>query len=115
IRPSLIGKYLSHILPALSRGPTISKPLCHNRLPLCVAAATSFRRCACAAARRRDTSRWRSREFGRLAQLVERLLYTQNVGGSSPSPPTNNFNSFGGNLAELKAQIPAAGNARGNM
>src|ERR1700678_3450086 len=26
---------------------------------------------------------------GRLAQLVERLLYTQNVGGSSPSPPTN--------------------------
>ena len=28
---------------------------------------------------------WR---FGRLAQLVERLLYTQNVGGSSPSPPT---------------------------
>src|SRR5580700_11208586 len=26
---------------------------------------------------------------GRLAQLVERLLYTQNVGGSSPSPPTS--------------------------
>jgi hypothetical protein len=26
--------------------------------------------------------------FGRLAQLVERLLYTQDVGGSSPSPPT---------------------------
>ena len=26
--------------------------------------------------------------FGRLAQSVERLLYTQNVGGSSPSPPT---------------------------
>jgi hypothetical protein len=25
---------------------------------------------------------------GRLAQLVERLLYTQDVGGSSPSPPT---------------------------
>jgi hypothetical protein len=24
---------------------------------------------------------------GRLAQLVERLLYTQDVGGSSPSPP----------------------------
>jgi hypothetical protein len=29
------------------------------------------------------------RKFGRLAQLVERLLYTQDVGGSSPSPPTN--------------------------
>ncbi len=27
-------------------------------------------------------------ETGRLAQLVERLLYTQDVGGSSPSPPT---------------------------
>jgi hypothetical protein len=26
---------------------------------------------------------------GRLAQLVERLLYTQDVGGSIPSPPTN--------------------------
>jgi hypothetical protein len=25
--------------------------------------------------------------LGRLAQLVERLLYTQDVGGSSPSPP----------------------------
>ena len=25
---------------------------------------------------------------GRLAQLVERLVYTENVGGSSPSPPT---------------------------
>ncbi len=25
---------------------------------------------------------------GRLAQLVEQLLYTQRVGGSSPSPPT---------------------------
>ena len=25
---------------------------------------------------------------GRVAQLVERLLYTQDVGGSSPSPPT---------------------------
>ena len=26
--------------------------------------------------------------FGRLAQSVERLVYTENVGGSSPSPPT---------------------------
>src|SRR5436190_9922036 len=26
---------------------------------------------------------------GRLAQLAERLLYTQDVGGSSPSPPTS--------------------------
>ena len=31
---------------------------------------------------------------GRLAQLVERLLYTQNVGGSSPSPPTTDKNLF---------------------
>ena len=27
--------------------------------------------------------------LGRLAQLVERLVYTQVVGGSSPLPPTN--------------------------
>jgi hypothetical protein len=27
-------------------------------------------------------------DFGRLAQLAERLLYTQDVGGSIPSPPT---------------------------
>ena len=27
-------------------------------------------------------------ELGRLAQLVERLVYTENVGGSSPSSPT---------------------------
>jgi hypothetical protein len=29
-----------------------------------------------------------ARRDGRLAQLVERLLYTERVGGSSPSPPT---------------------------
>ena len=32
--------------------------------------------------------------IGRLAQLVERLLYTERVGGSSPSPPTNNNNEL---------------------
>ncbi len=26
--------------------------------------------------------------MGRLAQLVEHLVYTERVGGSSPSPPT---------------------------
>jgi putative endonuclease len=35
-------------------------------------------------------------EQGRLAQLVERLLYTQDVGGSSPSSPTSlRFASYG--------------------
>ena len=29
-----------------------------------------------------------SKPGGRLAQLVERLVYTENVGGSSPSSPT---------------------------
>lgn len=29
-----------------------------------------------------------SSERGRLAQLVERLVYTEDVGGSSPSSPT---------------------------
>ena len=28
-------------------------------------------------------------EAGRLAQLVEHLVYTERVGGSSPSSPTN--------------------------
>jgi hypothetical protein len=31
------------------------------------------------------------RRIGRLAQLVERLLYTERVGGSSPSPPTSHM------------------------
>ncbi len=30
-------------------------------------------------------------EFGRLAQLVEHLVYTERVGGSSPSPPTMTY------------------------
>src|ERR1700730_2999223 len=29
------------------------------------------------------------RDRGRLAQLVEHLVYTERAGGSSPSPPTN--------------------------
>ena len=29
-----------------------------------------------------------SRDRGRLAQLVEHLVYTERAGGSSPSPPT---------------------------
>ena len=38
-------------------------------------------------ASRRSLVRYRARHHGRLAQLVEHLLYTQGVGGSSPSPP----------------------------
>ena len=34
-------------------------------------------------------------DTGRLAQLVERLLYTQDVGGSIPSPPTILLRAFG--------------------
>ena len=30
----------------------------------------------------------RARRDGRLAQLVEHLVYTERVGGSNPSPPT---------------------------
>src|SRR5262249_40245089 len=51
---------------------------------VCDRAATTMWQRACALARCRDTSRGE----GRLAQLVERLLYTQKVGGSRPSPPT---------------------------
>ena len=31
---------------------------------------------------------------GRLAQLVERLVYTENVAGSSPAPPTTPTSFF---------------------
>ena len=37
---------------------------------------------------RRSWHRARTARCGRLAQLVERLLYTEDVGGSSPSAPT---------------------------
>src|SRR5262249_41632127 len=37
-------------------------------------------------ARRPSAERYRA---GRLAQLVEHLVYTEEVGGSSPSPPTS--------------------------
>ncbi len=32
--------------------------------------------------------------LGRLAQLVERLVYTENVGGSSPSAPISQIHSI---------------------
>uniref|UniRef100_E6PCJ2 Uncharacterized protein n=1 Tax=mine drainage metagenome TaxID=410659 RepID=E6PCJ2_9ZZZZ len=37
-----------------------------------------------------------TRERGRLAQLGERLLYTEDVGGSSPSSPTISHATQGG-------------------
>ena len=36
----------------------------------------------------------READFGRLAQLVERLLYTQDATGSSPVSPTKFFRIF---------------------
>ena len=33
-------------------------------------------------------------DLGRLAQLVERFVYTEDVGGSSPSSPTNHLSDF---------------------
>jgi hypothetical protein len=39
------------------------------------------------------------REEGRLAQLVEHLVYTERVGGSSPSPPTTGRSSRRAGLA----------------
>src|SRR3954451_4731226 len=41
---------------------------------------------------------------GRLAQLVERLLYTQDVGGSSPSSPTS-----------LRGSVASAGTSAGKQ
>jgi hypothetical protein len=51
---------------------------------------------------------------GRLAQLVERLLYTQNVGGSSPSPPTSVFKALAGKLCGAELSNSSLGNAGGN-
>jgi hypothetical protein len=45
---------------------------------------------------------------GRLAQLVERLVYTENVGGSSPSPPTSprayRHDGSGGRLSDTTSR-----------
>ncbi|VXB66086.1 hypothetical protein ENHYD8BJ_80304 [Enhydrobacter sp. 8BJ] len=41
---------------------------------------------------------------GSLAQLVERLPYTQNVGGSNPSRPTNLYHRY---------QLPCSGSSVG--
>jgi hypothetical protein len=41
---------------------------------------------------------------GRLAQLVEHLLYTQGVGGSSPSPPTPHCSSARGRRARFTGE-----------
>src|SRR6056297_2713350 len=38
---------------------------------------------------RQAMSLLKPRHDGRLAQLVERFVYTEDVGGSNPSPPTN--------------------------
>src|SRR4029077_7953650 len=50
---------------------------------------------------------------GRLAQLVERLLYTQDVGCSSPSPPTNFFKYLAWNPTKAAERNFFAGNIGG--
>ena len=44
---------------------------------------------------------------GRLAQLVERLVYTEKVGGSSPSPPTN-LRAFGASVGKPTLRAKSA-------
>ena len=41
----------------------------------------------------------------RLAQLVERLLYTERVGGSSPSPPTKTSSDRKLQLVRLREEF----------
>jgi len=47
--------------------------------------------------------------LGRLAQLVERLPYTQNVGGSNPSAPTRDlpYSSLYPGIPNLLALCPS--------
>ena len=49
---------------------------------------------------------------GRLAQLVERLLYTQDVGGSIPSPPTSLRKRSAAKAAAPKPAWAKAGRVR---
>ena len=49
---------------------------------------------------------------GRLAQLVERFVYTEDVGGSNPSPPTINIS----NLLDIYEVLTGSMNlGRGNF
>src|SRR5438045_4000828 len=59
--------------------------------PDVIRVGTGFRKGSCSTNKldRDDDSKKSHSVLGRLAQLVERLLYTQDVGGSSPSPPTS--------------------------
>ena len=50
---------------------------------------------------------------GRLAQLVERLLYTQDVGGSNPSPPTNDSTASPAKLVSGSLRNAPGGQCRG--
>ena len=50
--------------------------------------------------------------MGRLAQLVEHLVYTERVIGSSPLPPTIKFNNCGGVAQLVRAPACHAGGRR---
>jgi hypothetical protein len=47
----------------------------------------------------------RQKLYGRLAQLVEQLVYTEKVGGSNPSPPTRSISW----QATTKFYVPPVG------
>jgi hypothetical protein len=114
IRPVATITNLSHTLPALSCGPASPLGCAQKFASLCDRAATTMWQRACAFPQCGDTSRRpvtdETCSGGRLAQLVERLLYTQDVGGSSPSPPTS-LRSFlrGASPAPASAQCEATG------
>jgi hypothetical protein len=57
----------------------------------------------------------KTRVQGRLAQSVEHLVYTERVGGSSPSPPTNKNNDLINPFSSSLRRAFAAGNSGGNM
>jgi hypothetical protein len=52
---------------------------------------------------------------GRLAQLAEHLVYTQRVGGSSPSPPTNYIKGLGGKALQNDTSKSKAGQRFGQQ
>ena len=70
------------------------KPLRGNLVGEPVQIGLPKAQCFGSGARLTPAMQYASCHWGRLAQLVERFVYTEDVGGSSPSSPTISFRSI---------------------
>ncbi len=62
----------------------------------------------------RHAARWRAQAAGRLAQLEEHFVYTEGVGGSSPSPPTIISKCYETKGSGVLALMSLSGDTRGD-